>query len=125
MNFLEIISAHVRWKQRLLAYIENKAEPLDPAVIGRDNQCQLGKWIYGEGQAYREAEHFEKVRVTHATFHKHAAAVVTFVNRGDLETATEVLNTQYARTSNSLQRTIVALAREVGTDVDDTPSGQP
>lgn len=122
MNFLEIISAHVRWKQRLLAYIQDKTEPLDPAIVGRDDQCRLGKWIYGDGQAYTHAESFEKVRTVHAAFHKHAAAVVTFVNRGDCATAAAVLNGQYAKTSNSLQRTIVALAREVGAKVDDTES---
>lgn len=106
MNFLEIISAHVRWKQRLRDYIQNKAEPLDPASIGRDDQCTLGKWIYGEGQTFAQALNFEKVRVEHAAFHKHAAAVITFVNRGDCDLATQVLNGEYARVSNHLKRDI-------------------
>jgi hypothetical protein len=118
MNFLEMISAHVRWKQRLLTYIQEKSEPLDPAVICRDDQCRLGKWIYGEGKAYTEATHFEKVRSAHAAFHKHAAAVVTFVNRGDRDMATEVLNGEYARVSNNLKRDIIALAQEVGASLD-------
>ena len=56
MNFLEMISAHVRWKQRLSTYIQDKSEPLDPTIIGRDDQCRLGKWIYGEGQSYTKAK---------------------------------------------------------------------
>jgi len=119
MNFLEMISAHVRWKQRLISYIQDKSEPLDPAIIGRDDQCRLGKWIYSEGQAYNNAQHFEKVRTEHAEFHKHAAAVVTFANRGDRELATTVLNGEYARTSNNLKRDIIALAQEVGASLDD------
>jgi hypothetical protein len=118
MNFLEMISAHVRWKQRLITYIQDKSEPLDPAAIGRDDQCRLGKWIYGAGQAYTQAENFEKVRTGHAAFHKHAAAVVTFVNRGDRDLASEVLNGDYARVSNNLKRDIIALAREVGSSPD-------
>lgn len=118
MNFLEIISAHVRWKQRLRDYIQHKAEPLDPAIIGRDDQCSLGKWIYGEGQAYTHAGNFEKVRIEHAAFHKHAAAVVTFVNRGDIDLATQVLNGEYAKVSNHLKRDIIALAQEVGASPD-------
>ena len=91
MNFLEIISAHVRWKQRLLDYIADSSEKLDPALVGADDHCKLGKWIYGEGQAYAGLPHFEKVRAEHANFHKHAAAVVTFVNLGDHATAQQVL----------------------------------
>jgi len=114
MNFLEIISAHVRWKQRLLDYIANSSEKLDPALVGTDNHCKLGQWIYGEGQAYAELPHFEKVRTEHAQFHKHAAAVVTFVNLGDHATAQQVLNGEYAKVSNNLKREIIVLAQEVG-----------
>jgi len=120
MDFLEIISAHVRWKQRLRDYIQHKAEPLDPAFIGRDDQCTLGKWIYGAGQTYAQTQNFENVRTEHAAFHKHAAAVVTFVNRGDCDLATQVLNGEYARVSNHLKRDIIALAQEVGGSPDQT-----
>jgi len=118
MNFLEMISAHVRWKKRLSTYIQEKSEPLDPAMISRDDQCRLGKWIYGAGQSYIKSNHFEKVRTEHAAFHKHAAAVVTFVNRGDRDLAIEVLNGAYARVSNNLKRDIIALAQEVGSNPD-------
>lgn len=117
MNFLEIISAHVRWKKRLENYILTREEKLDPAEIGRDDHCTLGQWIYGEGQAYTHAQHFEKVRSEHAAFHKHAAAIVTFANRGDREVAEEVLNGDYARVSHNLKRDIIALAQEVGAKV--------
>ena len=114
MNFLEIISAHIRWKQHLLDYIENSSEKLDPAQIGTDDHCKLGKWIYGEGQAYANMPHFDKVRTEHAKFHKHAAAVVTFVNLGDHATAQQVLNGEYAQTSKNLKKEILVLAKEVG-----------
>lgn len=114
MNFLEIISAHVRWKQRLLDYIANSSEKLDPTMVGTDKHCKLGKWIYGEGQAYAALPHFDRVRTEHAQFHKHAAAVVTFVNLGDHATAQQVLNSEYAKVSNNLKREILVLAKEVG-----------
>jgi methyl-accepting chemotaxis protein len=114
MNFLEIVSAHVRWKQRLQSYIIERGEKLDPAEIGRDDHCKLGKWIYGEGQAYAHLPQFEQVRQIHAQFHKHAAAVVVFSNRGDRESAEQVLNGIYAEVSNNLKREIATLAKEVG-----------
>lgn len=114
MNFLEIISAHIRWKQRLLDYIDNSSEKLNPAQIGADDHCKLGKWIYGEGQAFANLPHFDNVRTEHAKFHKHAAAIVTFVNLGDHATAQQVLNGEYARTSKNLKKEILVLAQEVG-----------
>ena len=117
MNFLEIISAHIRWKQRLHSYILERGEKLDPAEIGRDDHCTLGKWIYGEGQAYAHLPQFEKVRMEHARFHKHAAAVVTFCNRGDRESAEHVLNGDYANVSNNLKREIATLAQQVGNNL--------
>ena len=114
MNFLEIISAHIRWKQRLLDYIANSSEKLDPAQIGTDDHCKLGKWIYGEGQTYAGLPNFNNVRIEHANFHKHAAAVVTFVNLGDLATAQQVLDGEYAKTSKNLKKEILVLAQEVG-----------
>ena len=115
MNFLEIISAHIRWKLRLQDYIANSSEKLDPAQVGTDDHCNLGKWIYGEGQAYADLPHFDKVRTEHAAFHKHTAAVVTFVNLGDLATAQQVLNGEFAKTSKNLKREILVLAQEVST----------
>ena len=114
MNFLEIISAHIRWKQKLLDYIDNSSEKLNPVQIGTDDHCKLGKWIYGEGQAFANLPHFDNVRTEHANFHKHAAAVVTFVNLGDHATAQQVLNGEYARTSKNLKKEILVLAQEVG-----------
>lgn len=84
MNFLEIINAHVRWKERLLAHIEGRsAEKLDPAVIARDDQCQMGKWIYGDGKLFQDTPQYAQVRAEHARFHQIAANVVRHVDSGD------------------------------------------
>lgn len=114
MNFLETISAHISWKQRLLDYLADNSDKLDPAQVGVDHQCKLGQWIYGEGQAHANLPHFETVRAEHAAFHKHLAAVVIFANLGDRATAQQVLNGEYAKVSNNLKREILVLAQEVG-----------
>jgi hypothetical protein len=50
MDFHNCISLHQEWKARLSLLLEGKSEePLDPNVIGKDDQCPLGRWIYGEG----------------------------------------------------------------------------
>jgi methyl-accepting chemotaxis protein len=115
LNFLPIINLHVGWKRRLEAYIAGGGKKkLDPKFIACDNHCKLGKWIYGAGKAYADSAAYGRVRAEHARFHVHAAAVVTFVNRGDKETATAVFNGEYALTSNNLKREIMELAGEVG-----------
>ena len=59
-------------------------EELDPAVIGRDDQCKLGKWIYGPAQRYFPgAQILERLRTAHAQFHLYAGSVVKKVQDND------------------------------------------
>ncbi len=114
MNFLEIINTHVRWKERLLAHIEGRsAEKLDPAVIARDDQCQMGKWIYGDGKLFQDTPQYEQVRAEHARFHQIAANVVRHVDSGDRGAAVTLLHGDYAKISHVLKRGIIALSLEV------------
>jgi len=77
MNWMEIIGAHVMWKQRLTAFLAgNSTETLDPDTIQLDDRCALGKWIYGDGKAMSELPRYEEVRGLHAQFHQYAADVV-------------------------------------------------
>lgn len=115
MDWMGIINAHVMWKQRLQKLLDGTSkETLDPAVIGVDNRCALGQWIYGDGQAYREAETFEEVRLMHAEFHKLAAEVVNLHQAGKAEEANELLHGNYARLSERLKRRILGLSQHIG-----------
>lgn len=114
MDFLKIINIHIMWKERLLAYIEDRsAEKLDPAVIARDDQCQMGKWIYGEGKRFQDAPQYEQVRADHAHFHDLAANVIRRVDNGDRQGAAALLRGDYATASHGLKRAVIALSLKV------------
>jgi hypothetical protein len=72
LNFKTSIEVHMHWKLRLKAVIEgNSTEQLDPAVICRDDECILGKWIYGESsERYRSSGLFKELCEHHALFHR-------------------------------------------------------
>ncbi len=50
MNFDEAITAHARWKTNLAVYISNPDHGMNASVVGSPNECELGKWINGEGK---------------------------------------------------------------------------
>lgn len=114
MNWMEIIGAHVMWKQRLIALLAgNSEETLDPDLIALDNRCVLGKWIYGDGQAMAELPAFEEVRGLHARFHELAAEVVRLHCAGDAAAAQALLHGEYSKLSEKLKHRILGLSSQV------------
>lgn len=82
MNFDEAISAHAKWKMKLSSYISKPDQSLQNSVVGADNQCDLGKWLYGEGQQYSRLPEYTKLVSDHAEFHKLAAEIVRNADSG-------------------------------------------
>lgn len=94
LNFKTAIEVHVKWKGRLSNYIVGKSqEPLDAKKVCRDDECVLGKWIYGiGGVSYSGSKLFEELKVVHARFHTCAGQVITEVDHGNKEGAVSLLN---------------------------------
>ncbi len=114
MDWMEIIGAHVMWKQRLTAYVSGTStETLDPDTIRLDDRCALGKWIYGDGQAMASLPRFDEVRGLHAQFHQNAAEVVGLHQSGDTAGAERLLNGEYSRLSEKLKHRIIGLSQQV------------
>ncbi|MBI2522008.1 MAG: CZB domain-containing protein [Bdellovibrio sp.] len=83
MNFDDAIQAHVNWKMKLQIYLRRPDKSLNPATIEPDCNCDLGKWIHGEGGArYMSDPKFVKLLNDHAKFHKVAAEVVRKADSG-------------------------------------------
>jgi Chemoreceptor zinc-binding domain len=114
MEWMKVVNGHVMWKQRLRAYLDGKSEEkLDPDIIGRDDQCPLGQWIYGDGKAHESASHYDQVKTHHAQFHTHAAEIVRMVDAGNNEAAEKLLTGDYAKLSERLKHEIITLYQEV------------
>ena len=82
MNFDDAIKAHVEWKMKLKAYLAKPDKSLDPAKVGLDNQCPLGKWLHGEGAKFASNPKFSQLVAEHAKFHKAAAQIIIKADSG-------------------------------------------
>jgi len=82
MDFDSAIRAHIDWKAKLSAYLNNVDKSLDAAVVARDDKCPLGQWIHGEGGRNVSSAAFATLRTQHAAFHRAAADVVRRANTG-------------------------------------------
>lgn len=94
LNFKTAIDAHLKWKTRLESYINGTStEDLKVAVVSRDDQCPLGKWIYDKGgENYGFSETFFDMKAHHAHFHRCAGNVLTAAQAGDKAMATTLLH---------------------------------
>lgn len=74
-NFDQMLLAHSRWKARLKEAIGTK-QTIDARLAGKDDQCELGKWIYGEGKKYASQNGYQDLKTKHTKFHACVASVV-------------------------------------------------
>lgn len=82
------VEAHRQWKQTVAAAIE-KGEPIDRARAGADDQCELGKWIYGAGRTFEDIPVFRDLVVKHRNFHSCVCGVADLIAAGRLSEARE------------------------------------
>lgn len=99
LDFDGAIAAHGKWKQRLLDYVAGGGEQLDPAVVGRDDQCALGCWIHGDGRALRGNAQYAELKGEHAGFHRCAADVIRTQLTGNSEGARAQISGEFANRS--------------------------
>lgn len=122
MNWMEIIGAHVMWKQRLTAFLAgNSTEQLDPETIKLDDPCALGQWLYGPGKAMSALPWYEEARSLRAQFHQYAAEVVRPYLGGDTAGAGKLLQGDYSRLSEKLKHRIIGLSSQVKAAGDGIP----
>lgn len=116
MNFDDAIAAHIKWKVRLTQFIDGTGtEKLSSATICKDNLCDLGKWIYGEGAKFKAAPHYQDLVKKHATFHVCAAEVAKKVESGDKAGAKSALGGPFAGASKDTVAAIMVLKKEAAT----------
>jgi methyl-accepting chemotaxis protein len=76
----EAIQKHAQWKFRFhQALLKN--ESVDANTISKDNQCELGKWLYGEAKTlYGQRSAHAQCLARHAAFHTEAGKVAGMIN---------------------------------------------
>ncbi|HJV22628.1 MAG TPA: CZB domain-containing protein [Holophagaceae bacterium] len=101
MDFEEAMAAHRKWKSHLRLHIDGSStDRMEPDLIGRDDLCDLGRWIHGEGAATMAAKpEFRTMRGAHARFHQVAAEVLRKSKEGDRHGACLALDGPFYRAS--------------------------
>jgi methyl-accepting chemotaxis protein len=99
LDFDGAIAAHGKWKQRLLDYLDGGGEHLDPAVVGRDDQCALGGWIHGDGRVLQGQQKYGELKTEHAGFHQCAAAIIRARMAGNVGAAREQIEGEFSSRS--------------------------
>ncbi len=106
-SFEDAKNAHIKWKNRLVDYIAGRAtEHLEVAVVCRDDQCALGKWIYGPAKRVAHTTHYKELKTAHAEFHQSVGHIVKCVHDNNQTEAKRLLGGEFSKTS---KRTIVAI----------------
>ncbi|MBS1797847.1 MAG: CZB domain-containing protein [Acidobacteria bacterium] len=115
MNFDNVIIAHTTWKVKIQNSI-NSGERIDPGTISKDNNCELGKWIYGEGAKYGSLPEFQMLKQKHAQFHLIAAETIRKVAGLPKSEALKLLGlgTAYSQASSCCTNAISALRSKIG-----------
>jgi methyl-accepting chemotaxis protein len=114
MDFSKAIHAHVEWKAKLTAYIEKPDRSLSPAKVGNDHNCELGQWIYGEGQKFARDPEFRLMVSCHERFHKAAASVISRADSG-VRVAEETAlgaKSEYADASSAVVGSLMRLKKQ-------------
>lgn len=115
MNLDNAISAHAQWKTKFRTAI-SAHEGMDAATIGKDNCCELGKWLYGEGRgAYGTKPDFTALLEKHKIFHAEAGKVATVINAKKFDSALKMIdgNSPFATASNTVVMAINSLKKAI------------
>lgn len=116
-DFDAAIKAHIDWKMKLGKYLNNPDGSLDAKVVCTDNNCVLGKWLYGDGAQFKNVypEDYEALRQSHAEFHQIAGSIIEKIDKKDLDQAKFLLspNGPYMKVSDGTVELIRTLKAKV------------
>jgi hypothetical protein len=108
-------AAHADWKRRLQSAAKNGVA-LDVETIGRDDCCDLGQWLYSNGQRlYGHLPEFQRLIGKHSEFHAITGMVASFINENSASDADSMLggSTQFSYASMDVVLAIQDLKKAV------------
>lgn len=100
------MAAHENWKNRLGTFIAGTStESFRPEVICCDDQCDLGKWIYRDGEKHLgKYVTFADLKSTHKLFHYTASNIVTMQQTGNETEARRLLDSDFTKLSEKIKK---------------------
>jgi len=115
MDFDQAINAHVQWKSKLAGYIAKPDKSLNALTVSGDRNCELGKWLHGEGTKYSSLRDYAALVADHARFHRAAGEVIKKADSGQDESEEVALgaNSEFSNASMAVVSKLMQLKREV------------
>ncbi len=113
MNLEESVQKHAEWKVKFRAAIA-KQEQMDAGTIAKDNCCQLGQWLYGEGKSTQGTRpEYRQAIEAHRAFHAAAGKVALLINARKYSAAESAIEngTAYAQISAKVGMALIALKK--------------
>ena len=114
MDLDSAFQKHGGWIEEFCTAIFNQ-NTVNVATYEKDNLCELGKWLYGDGMAqYGKLTAYTDLISSHAAFHKMAGRIAQAINAKDYTAAESLLGKdgEYAAASQSVHLTILKLKEE-------------
>jgi hypothetical protein len=115
LNLIGAAEQHVLWKTRLGHHVRGTIrEPLESALIGQDNICQLGVWINGSEFGHLHgSESYTALHAAHRQFHAMGDAIVERLQAGDRDGAEVLFNNGYSLAMTRIITALTAINRMV------------
>lgn len=101
IRFDVAIQDHISWVNKFERYSLNPNGSIKDEDVCRDDQCNLGRWIYKVENDFSTNLQFQKLKVRHKTFHELASELVKDIN--GKKSTKEISDKQLKFTSNSEQ----------------------
>lgn len=91
MDLDSALAKHSEWKMKFRVAIYRQMA-MDAKSIARDDCCELGKWLYGDGKKqFGELDSYAKCVASHRDFHVEAGKVALAINAGNFKEAENML----------------------------------
>ncbi len=114
MNLDSALQKHMEWKVTFRTAI-SKQEQMDASTIAKDNCCELGKWLHGEGKTEcGDLTSFATTLTKHAAFHVEAGKIASAINAQKYTEAETMLSgsSPFSAVSNEVGVAIMRLKKE-------------
>lgn len=114
MDLKQALQNHSEWKMKFRSAISQK-KTLDASIIEKDDCCELGKWLHGDGKSkYSHLASFSDCVTKHAAFHREAGKVAELINSENFSEAETMVNSSsgYTSASNEVGMAIILLKKE-------------
>jgi hypothetical protein len=110
MDLDQALAMHTGWRSRLRAFLRGGSERLDPALVRRDDRCDLGQWLHGAGRREADESAWQSLVAEHAQFHAVAAEIVELAVAGQQDLAAARLDEEEGAFARATLGVVKAIA---------------